>query len=326
MALGEQAAGTQGDVVMTIDKLVLGDGKSKVKVPGMAGGLTLDPIDAGTLDLKVDVKDGVATVEKMESKGKDLELSGSGSIRIARPFSQSRADITLAVKFSDAYKQRSDRTKVAFELMSQNPMIKRATGSDGMMRFKLTGSLSALRAVRVDDGAAAPGRRKPRRREEPSREPSRPGARSGVASGADPARQTRRTGRDLPARPSPAGLARMKPDSPCMPRITTAAGRMTTTSQAARRPIPRGDDDAIAAELVDDDGAAPSGRARPLPALREKAGPLARYDPLQAYMRDVQRYTLLTPEEEHERRGQVLRGAATSKPPRGWSPPTCAWS
>jgi RNA polymerase sigma-32 factor len=32
----------------------------------------------------------------------------------------------------------------------------------------------------------------------------------------------------------------------------------------------------------------------------DRSAPLARYDPLQAYMRDVQRYKLLTPQEEHE--------------------------
>jgi RNA polymerase sigma-32 factor len=59
--------------------------------------------------------------------------------------------------------------------------------------------------------------------------------------------------------------------------------------------------DAIPAELVED-GDAAAYDARPLPrgADRDKAGPLARYDPLQAYMRDVQRYRLLTPAEEHE--------------------------
>ncbi|MDD9933453.1 MAG: RNA polymerase factor sigma-32 [Myxococcales bacterium] len=59
--------------------------------------------------------------------------------------------------------------------------------------------------------------------------------------------------------------------------------------------------EALDAELVDDD-AGPAARSRaPTPAAtkaNKAAGPLARYDPLQAYMRDVQRYPLLTPEEE----------------------------
>src|SRR5689334_9033681 len=60
------------------------------------------------------------------------------------------------------------------------------------------------------------------------------------------------------------------------------------------------DDDAIAAELVDEPEISAIG-LRPRPTDRsERATPLARYDPLQAYMRDVQRHRLLTPEEEKE--------------------------
>ena len=55
------------------------------------------------------------------------------------------------------------------------------------------------------------------------------------------------------------------------------------------------DFDGVQAEVVD--ASEPAARS----ALRaDRAAPLARYDPLQAYMRDVQRYKLLTPEEEHE--------------------------
>jgi len=66
------------------------------------------------------------------------------------------------------------------------------------------------------------------------------------------------------------------------------------------------DDDAFTAELVEDDdmGSAGSDSDRfvstPGKLVKSKASPLARYDPLQAYMRDVQRYKLLTPQEERE--------------------------
>jgi len=62
------------------------------------------------------------------------------------------------------------------------------------------------------------------------------------------------------------------------------------------------DSEAIAAELVDEAEV----DMLPLPSrpLRESRGqratPLARYDPLQAFMRDVHRHRLLTPEEERE--------------------------
>jgi RNA polymerase sigma-32 factor len=60
--------------------------------------------------------------------------------------------------------------------------------------------------------------------------------------------------------------------------------------------------DGIEAELVDEGSLPQPLPPRPGAALTErgKAAPLARYDPLQAYMRDVQRYRLLTPAEERE--------------------------
>jgi RNA polymerase sigma-32 factor len=64
-----------------------------------------------------------------------------------------------------------------------------------------------------------------------------------------------------------------------------------------------GDSDAIAAELVSDGDSVEldfATVAAPRALSTERATPLARYDPLQAYMRDVQRYKLLTPAEEKE--------------------------
>jgi RNA polymerase sigma-32 factor len=53
--------------------------------------------------------------------------------------------------------------------------------------------------------------------------------------------------------------------------------------------------DALPAEVVDSSEPEVSGAIRV-----DRIAPLARYDPLQAYMRDVQRYKLLTPDEEKE--------------------------
>ena len=65
------------------------------------------------------------------------------------------------------------------------------------------------------------------------------------------------------------------------------------------------DDDAFAAELVDDemvsqDSASYESVLPPTKLAKAATSSLARYDPLQAYMRDVQRYKLLSPQEERE--------------------------
>ncbi len=61
------------------------------------------------------------------------------------------------------------------------------------------------------------------------------------------------------------------------------------------------DSDALEAELVEDQAAEviDVGTDLALPTRSSNAS-LTRYDPIQAYMRDVQRYPLLTPEQEHD--------------------------
>lgn len=154
VTVGDKPADTQGSIDLHITGVKLGDGKAKVKLPGMPGGLTIDAIDAGELDLKVTIRDGVASIEKLESKGKDLQLTGSGSVRVVKAVSQSRTDITLGVKFDEAYTKKSERTKTVFELMGSNPLLKRATSSDGTIRFRLTGALGNLRAAPAPSAGA----------------------------------------------------------------------------------------------------------------------------------------------------------------------------
>lgn len=161
VTLGDKPAETQGSIDLQMSGVRIGDGKAKIKLPGMPGGLTLDAIDAGELELEVAIRDGIASIEKLEGKGKDLQMSGSGSVRMDKSVGASRADLTLGVKFDDGYTKKSERTKAAFDLMSGNPLIKRATSADGTIRFRLTGPLSALRAA---PGAGAGGAARSRKR------------------------------------------------------------------------------------------------------------------------------------------------------------------
>lgn len=145
--LSEKPAETNGKVELSIKQLKLGDGKAKVKIPGMVGGLTLDQLDAGNTEIKLNIREGVATVERLEAKGKDIELTGSGSLRLAQALGQSRIDLNIEVKFDKAYKERSERTKVMFELMEASPIIKRATNEDGSMRFRISGTVASPRST-----------------------------------------------------------------------------------------------------------------------------------------------------------------------------------
>jgi hypothetical protein len=78
---------------------------------------------------------------------------------LVRQLAQSRADITLAIKVEKGYTQRSERTKAMFDLINASPLITRATGADGKIRFSLAGTLDNLRTAPAGPGAAPLGRR-----------------------------------------------------------------------------------------------------------------------------------------------------------------------
>jgi len=147
VTLGKDAKNTVGTVNLTLGGLTIGDGKAKLKV-GSMGGLTVDPIEAGNVQIELDVKDGLGTVKKMSADGKDLVLKGSGDVRFADPVARSRVSVLLAVKFTDSYRNKSPRTKAMFALLDSGmPEVTAATTPDGALQFRLVGTLSSVRAL-----------------------------------------------------------------------------------------------------------------------------------------------------------------------------------
>lgn len=134
-----------GSIKLEVRGLKIGDGKAKLKPPGMPGGLTLDQVDAGKLELSVEVRDGVAKLTRFSTDGKDLKLSGTGTVRLADPIKRSRPDINLDVTFSEAYKNKTDRTKAMFELLGMRPEWQRATTPDGTMHVHVGGTFLSIR-------------------------------------------------------------------------------------------------------------------------------------------------------------------------------------
>jgi type II secretion system protein N len=134
-----------GTIKLEIRGLKVGDGKAKIKPPGMPGGLTLDEVEAGKLELSIEVRDGIAKLTRLSTDGKDLKLSGNGNVRLAEPLKRSRPDINLELTFSDTYKNKTDRTKAMFELLQLRPEWQRSTTPDGTMHVHVGGTFLAIR-------------------------------------------------------------------------------------------------------------------------------------------------------------------------------------
>lgn len=145
LALSAIPTESDGDIALTIQNLQLGDGKAKVPVPGMRDGITVERINAGTLTMNLEVRQGVIEIKTLTTDGPDLKLTGSGNIKLAEDMGRSRLDLLLELNFSEAYKARNDRTKAIFQLISFQPELKSASTAAGGLRFRVTGSLSAPR-------------------------------------------------------------------------------------------------------------------------------------------------------------------------------------
>jgi type II secretion system protein N len=137
-----------GSIKLEIRYLRIGDGKAKIKVPGLGNaGLTLDELNGGKLNIAVELHDGVATINRFATDGSDLKLSAKGVVRLSDPFKRSRPDLSVDLAFSDSYNGKSDRTKAMFEIMSMRPEWQRATTPDGTMRVHIGGTVQSLRAA-----------------------------------------------------------------------------------------------------------------------------------------------------------------------------------
>lgn len=148
LTLAPQPTKTNGKIKLGFAKLTAGDGKAKLKL-GSMGGLTIDPVAVGDVAIEVEVKDGVGVVRKLSSTGPDLKLDGSGDIRFAQPLSRSRLGLTLGLKLTDTYKNKSSRTKVMFSLLdgATSPQVAAAKTPDGGFSVRLGGTLTNPRVL-----------------------------------------------------------------------------------------------------------------------------------------------------------------------------------
>lgn len=155
----EERNAISGLVDVTIRRLEIGDGTSKLPLPGLPGGLTIEPIRAGDTHVRIEIARSEGTVRRFDARGQDVEMSGSGMVHFQQPLTASRIDLLLRARFTDAYRNKSDRTRTMLGMLDTNPMLRRARTSDGWLQVRLRGS-PAVRIVPTPAGdERPPGRR-----------------------------------------------------------------------------------------------------------------------------------------------------------------------
>jgi len=137
LAMPSEVAESTGNVEIKIEGLNVGDGKSKLDIPGW-GGLTLDKADVGNLELVANIEDGMANIERATAHGADLELDVLGRVKLRRPLKRSELNVMLRVKIQDAYKERSAKVATMLELASTG--LKSALTADGAIQYMIGGA------------------------------------------------------------------------------------------------------------------------------------------------------------------------------------------
>ncbi len=138
LAMPSEVDQSTGNIDLTVESLFVGDGESKLEIPGW-GGLTLDRADVGNLELLAVINEGVAEIERAKSHGKDIQLDALGRMRLQRPLKRSELNVIVRAKILDAYKERSTKVATMLELASSG--LKAAQTADGAIQYVVAGSV-----------------------------------------------------------------------------------------------------------------------------------------------------------------------------------------
>ena len=144
LTIGKEASATKGAIDLTIDRVVVGDGRAKLKLEGMGpDGLSVGRIEAGKLVIKATVENGVAKFTQLGTQGgRDLTVTGTGQIRLLQPARLSRLELLLNVKFAEAFKTRDGATRGLFALLDVVPRLRAARTPDGALQWQLAGGFN----------------------------------------------------------------------------------------------------------------------------------------------------------------------------------------
>lgn len=138
--IGREAADTSGEANLTIRNLSLGDGRTPLAIEGLGPGLTLERLNVGTLQLRMDTERGTTRVERLHADGEHAALWGTGSLRLAQPLRSSSVDMLFRIQFKDAYRTSSPRMEGLFALLEINPQVRPARTPDGGFQWRIQGS------------------------------------------------------------------------------------------------------------------------------------------------------------------------------------------
>lgn len=157
LTVAREAANTSGSAELTVRGVSIGDGETPLVIEGLGAGLTLERMNLGTLELRMQTERGVGNLERLRADGEHAQLWGSGTVRLVQPLRMSSMDVLLRIKFKDAYRESSDRMRALFALLEMNPQVRPARTSDGALQWRIQGAFASRIRMTPSGGTAMPG-------------------------------------------------------------------------------------------------------------------------------------------------------------------------
>lgn len=140
VTLDDDADQTTGSISLDITDASLGDGRAGVSIPGMPGAITVERLEIGTVTLRAEIEHGSARITQLVGNGTDLELRGSGTVRLVRPIRNCSLDVLLRANILPSYRERNDRTRGIFGLVDLSPEARPYRAADGAFQLRLQGT------------------------------------------------------------------------------------------------------------------------------------------------------------------------------------------
>lgn len=147
VTIADDTEQTQGDVTLTIAGLSVGDGRARLAVPGLGSGITVEQLNAGDLNLRMQVERGVGRIQQLTSSSDDVDIRGAGTMRLLRPIRMSNVDVLLRFEVKQPYRERNARTQAVFSMVEMSPDVRPYRAPDGAFQLRVAGSFgSTIRA------------------------------------------------------------------------------------------------------------------------------------------------------------------------------------
>ncbi len=134
----------KGFVDISCLRCVIGDGETKLFIPGVSTGMlakgVMSPaIDLGTLKGRISVKDGEGVAEEFVSQSDDITVKISGGFHLKDPVGLSRLSLVIKLHVSEALQDANDNIHLLINTASTK--AKMDPPDDGWLGFKLRGSI-----------------------------------------------------------------------------------------------------------------------------------------------------------------------------------------